>query len=78
MTIARRYVTGPQTRRTPANFLRATWDFVLTGLVPMHRLDTFDLLQQHPRPAHPRLSGRSAVWRREHTATFEPERAATR
>ncbi|BBZ73703.1 NmrA family NAD(P)-binding protein [Mycobacterium paraseoulense] len=78
VTIARRYVTGPQTRRTPANFLRATWDFVLTGLVPMHRLDTFDLLQQHPRPAHPRLSGRSAVWRREHTATFEPERAATR
>lgn len=74
LTIARRYVTGPQTRRTPANFMRAVWDFTLTGLVPMHRLDRFDRLQQHPQPAHPRLSGESVLWRAEHTL----ERMGTR
>ncbi|OBG31708.1 NmrA family NAD(P)-binding protein [Mycobacterium sp. E3198] len=78
LTIARRYVNGPETRRTPANFLRATWDFLLTGLVPMSRLDKFDRLQQHPQPKHPNFSGQSAVWRTEHTATFEPERAIAR
>jgi NAD(P)H dehydrogenase (quinone) len=39
---------------------------MLTSFVPMHRLDTFDRLQQHPQPAHPRLSGQSALWRTEH------------
>jgi NAD(P)H dehydrogenase (quinone) len=74
VTIARRYVTGPESQRTPINFLRATWDFLLTGLVPMHRLDRFDRRQQHPQPAHPRLSGRSVVWRQEHNAPTEPEK----
>jgi NAD(P)H dehydrogenase (quinone) len=78
LTIARRYVTGPESRRTAGNFIRQVWDFMLTGLVPMHRLDRFDRLQQHPRPTHPRLSGQSAVWRSEHTAAAEPERTATR
>ncbi|CPR13546.1 NmrA family protein [Mycobacterium bohemicum DSM 44277] len=73
VTIARRYVSVPQARRTAANFVRASWDFLLTGLVPMHRLDKFDRSQQHPQPAHPRLSGQSAVWRREHTASRQPE-----
>ncbi|MGZ4510229.1 MAG: NmrA family NAD(P)-binding protein [Mycobacterium sp.] len=77
VTIARRYVTRPESRRTPTNFIRATWDFMLTGFVPMHRLDKFDRLQQHPQPAHPRLSGQSAVWRHEHTASVEPERIET-
>jgi hypothetical protein len=40
-------------------------------LVPMHRLDRFDRMQQHPRPAHPRLSGQSAFWRSEHPALAE-------
>ncbi|OBB81164.1 hypothetical protein A5760_17685 [Mycobacterium colombiense] len=75
VTIARRYVTGPQARRTPANFIRATWDFLLTGLVPMHRLDKFDRLQQHPQPANPRFSAQSPVWRNAHTAAAQPERA---
>lgn len=74
LTIARRYV-GPETRRTPGNFLHQLGNFLLTGLVPMHRLDKFDRLQQHPRPARPRLSGESAVWRTEHTT---PERIGTR
>jgi NAD(P)H dehydrogenase (quinone) len=78
LTIVRRYVTGPESRRTAANFIRQVWDFTLTGLVPMHRLDKFDRLQQHPQPAHPRLSGRSAVWRHEHTAAAEAERTGTR
>ena len=35
-------------------------------------LDRFDRLQQHPQPAHPRLSGESVVWRDEHTASTDP------
>lgn len=78
LTIARRYVTGPETRRTPANFLRQLGIFLLTGLVPMHRLDRFDSLQQHPQPAHARLSGQSAVWRQEHTGYLQPLRSTAR
>jgi NAD(P)H dehydrogenase (quinone) len=43
----------------------------LTGLVPMHNLDKFDQLQQHPQPAHPRLSGQSTFWRNEHISPNE-------
>ncbi|OBF80541.1 hypothetical protein A5791_08100 [Mycobacterium sp. 852002-51163_SCH5372311] len=78
LTIARRYVTGPESRRTATNLIRQVWNFMLIGLVPMHRLDKFDRLQQHPRPAHPRLSAQSAVWRDEHSAVREPERTITR
>jgi NAD(P)H dehydrogenase (quinone) len=66
LTIARRYVGGPETRRTASNFMRQLWNFMLTGVVPMHRLDSFERLQQHPQPAHPRLSAQSAIWRHEH------------
>ncbi len=69
LTIARRYVTGPESRRTASNLVRQTWQFLLTGLVPMHRLERFERRQQHPQPAHPRLSCQSALWRQEHTGT---------
>jgi len=39
--------------------------------VPMHDLDRFDRLQQHPQPAHPRLSGQSEIWRSEHTTSTQ-------
>lgn len=68
LTIARRYATGPESRRTAGNLIRQIWQFMLIGLVPMHRLDRFDRLQQHPQPVHPQLSGQSALWRSEHTA----------
>jgi NAD(P)H dehydrogenase (quinone) len=68
LTIARRYVTPADNHRTAGNFIRQVWNFMLTGLVPMHRLDRFDRLQQHPQPTHPRLSGQSTVWRSEHPA----------
>lgn len=71
LTIARRYVGGPESRRTPRNFIRQAWQFLLTGLVPMHRLERFERRQQHPRPAHPRLSGQSALWRNEHLAATD-------
>lgn len=71
LTIARRYVMGPETRRTPGNLIRQTWQFLLTGLVPMHRLERFERQQQHPRPAHPRLSGQSTLWRDEHIGPAE-------
>ena len=44
---------------------------MLTGLVPMHRLDKFDRLQQHPQPTRPRFSGESDVWRDEHAASAD-------
>jgi NAD(P)H dehydrogenase (quinone) len=71
LTIARRYTTGPDSRRTAGNLIRQIWAFMLIGLVPMHRLDRFDRHQQHPQPSHPRLSGQSAVWRHEHTASTD-------
>jgi NAD(P)H dehydrogenase (quinone) len=72
LTIARRYVNGPDTRRTAGNFIREVWNFMLVGLTPMHRLDRFDRRQQHPQPTHPRLSGQSAVWQSEHPAPAHP------
>jgi uncharacterized protein YbjT (DUF2867 family) len=69
LTIARRYVNRADTRRTAGNFIREVWNFMLVGLTPGHRLDKFDRLQQHPQPAHTRPSGKSAVWRNEHTAS---------
>jgi uncharacterized protein YbjT (DUF2867 family) len=68
LTIARRYANGPATRRTAGNLIRQVWGFALVGLVPMHRLDRFDRLQQHPQPTHPRFSGQSDIWRSEHPA----------
>jgi NAD(P)H dehydrogenase (quinone) len=66
LTIARRYANSPETRRTAGNFIRQVGNFLLTGLTPMHDLDRFDRLQQHPRPAHARLSAQSEIWRHEH------------
>ncbi|WP_160148842.1 NmrA family NAD(P)-binding protein [Amycolatopsis alkalitolerans] len=65
-TIVRRYTTGPRTRRTAGNFLRVLAESMVMAVVPMHRLDSFDRRQQHPRPAHPALSGESEFWSREH------------
>ena len=72
LTIARRYVKNADTRRTAGNLLRQIGRFALIGLVPMHRLDKFDRLQQHPQPAQPRHSGESVLWRNEHTGTADP------
>jgi NAD(P)H dehydrogenase (quinone) len=71
LTIARRYVAATDTRRTAGHILRQIGEFMLIGLVPMHRLDRFDRLQQHPQPAQPRFSGESVVWRNEHTASAD-------
>jgi uncharacterized protein YbjT (DUF2867 family) len=71
LTIARRYVNRPDTRRTVGNFIREVWNFILVGLTPGHGLDKFDRLQQHPQPAHTRHSGESVVWRNEHTASAD-------
>jgi len=72
LTIARRYVNAADNRRTAGNILRQIWEFMLIGVVPMHRLDRFDRRQQHPQPADPRFSGESAIWRAEHTASGDP------
>jgi hypothetical protein len=78
LTIARRYATRPETRRTAGNLIGQFWNFTLTGLVPMHDLDRFDRLQQHPQPARPRLSGQSAIWLSEHTTSTETTPVQTR
>src|ERR1700724_559444 len=61
LTIARRYVGGPESRRTAGNFMRELWKMVLIGVVPMHRLDRFDRLQQHPQADTPRWSAHFAI-----------------
>jgi NAD(P)H dehydrogenase (quinone) len=72
LTIARRYVNAADTRRTAASLLRQIGELMVTPFVPMHRLDKFDRRQQHPRPARPRYSGESVVWRVEHNASDGP------
>src|SRR5262249_33759401 len=69
LTIARRYVAASDSRRSAGNLIRQIRNTALIGLVPMHRLDMFDRMQQHPKPAHPRYSGESAVWRNQRTET---------
>ena len=64
-----------EARRSAGNFIRYSWQFLLTGLVPMHRLDRFERRQQHPRPTHPRLSGQSTFWRNEHVGPTEKSTA---
>ena len=71
LSIARRYVAGLDSRRTAGNLIRQVWNFMLIGLVPMHRLDRFDRRQQHPQPSQPRFSAQSKVWRAEHTASAD-------
>jgi uncharacterized protein YbjT (DUF2867 family) len=71
LTIARRYVDAADTRRTAGNLLGALGRFMLIGLVPAHDLDRFDRRQQHPRPAEPRYSGDSTVWRDEHAPSVD-------
>lgn len=66
LTIARRYAAEPAAQRTVGNIARAIADSLSMALVPMHRLDRFDRMQQHPQPAQPRFSGESAFWRGEH------------
>ena len=66
LTIARRYVSATDTRRTAGKIVRQIGSLVLTSVVPMHRLDKFDRRQQHPQPSQPRYSGESSIWRDEH------------
>ncbi|MDT5065799.1 MAG: hypothetical protein QOK02_1954 [Mycobacterium sp.] len=75
LTIARRYVAAADTRRTASALLRQVGRFMLIGLVPGHNLARFERRQQHPRPAHPRYSAESLVWRNEHTTAVEPNQA---
>ncbi len=67
LTIARRYASGPEAQRTARNFMRQLWQFALSSVVPMSRLDAFEQKQQHPQPALAQYSGLSALWRDEHT-----------
>jgi NAD(P)H dehydrogenase (quinone) len=68
LTIARRYASVPEAQRTARNLMRQLWQFTLSSVVPMSRLDAFDQKQQHPRPALPQHSGLSELWRDEHTS----------
>ncbi|GAB3430377.1 Rossmann-fold NAD(P)-binding domain-containing protein [Flindersiella endophytica] len=76
LTIARRYAADPAAQRNAGNVLRAIGRSLLMAVVPMHRLDRFDRVQQHPQPVHPRLSGESAFWRGEHPASADRALAA--
>ncbi|WP_428342854.1 NmrA family NAD(P)-binding protein [Mycobacterium sp.] len=72
-TIAARYATLPQARRTAGNLTRALWDFTRIGLTPRPALDRFVRTQQHPQPLTPELAADSVIWKREHREE-QPER----
>jgi uncharacterized protein YbjT (DUF2867 family) len=74
LTIARRYVNAADARRTAGKMLHEIGNLMLTAVVPMHDLDRFDRLQQHPQPARPRLSAESPVWQSEHNPSVDPAR----
>ncbi len=67
-TIAQRYAVLPEARRTVANKLRTLGDFLRIGFTTAYNLDRYEREQQHPLPAHPRLTADSGVWRAEHGA----------
>ncbi len=71
VTTAARYLRGPQGQRSIGRTLGALWDFARVGLTPKPRLDSFIRMQQHPVPAAPQLSARSAVWAAEHAPSAE-------
>jgi NAD(P)H dehydrogenase (quinone) len=66
LTIARRYTTGPECRRTVGNFLRAFTESLRIPLTPMPNIEKLERVQQHPRPAHPQFAGESDFWQAEH------------
>ncbi|MVU80287.1 NAD(P)H-binding protein [Nocardia sp. ET3-3] len=68
LTIARRYATAPEAQRTVRNYLSSLADSLRMAVLPRKRLDRFEAVQQHPRPANPRFSGESEFWRAEHSA----------
>jgi NAD(P)H dehydrogenase (quinone) len=71
LTIARRYTSGPESRRTVGHFLRALGGSPRIALTPMRDLDGFESAQQDPRPAHLRLSGESEIRRTEHAPAID-------
>lgn len=66
LTIARRYTTGPECRRTVGNFVRAFASSLRGAFTPMPDFHKFERAQQHPQPAHPQFAGESDFWRAEH------------
>lgn len=65
-TIARRYAALPEARRTLVNRWQAVGDFMRIGFTRAYDLDRFEVEQQHPLLARPRLAIDSDVWRFEH------------
>ncbi len=65
-TIARRYATRPEARRTAGNLGRAVWDVARIGVTPTPRLDRYVRHLRQPGPGVPELSARSAIWAAEH------------
>ncbi len=66
LTIARRYTTGPECRRTVGNFVRVFANSLVGAVTPMPNFEKFERVQQHPKPASPQFAGESDFWRIEH------------
>lgn len=67
-TIARRYATRPEARRTAANLVRMLARMAVLPLVPGLRIDAYARAHGFPAPAAPRLSAEDLRWQREHGA----------
>lgn len=65
-TIARRYATRPEARRTPANLARILGRMAILPLIPRLDIDAYARAHGFPQPEAPRLSAEDDRWRRDH------------
>jgi hypothetical protein len=71
-TIARRYASLPEARRTFGNGLRASADLLRIGLTPARNIDRYERDHHHPLPANPRLAAEDEAWRASHPLRVGP------
>jgi len=74
-TIARRYASLPEARRTFGNGLRASADLLRIGLTPARNIDRYERDHHHPVPANPRLAAEDEAWRASHPLRVGPASA---
>lgn len=68
---ARRYAAKPFAQPTPANRLKAIWNFGRTPLQPGWNLDRFDRHRGFPTPSAPRLAIDDEGWKTSHLSAAD-------
>lgn len=76
-TIARRYATLPEARRSPGSDAKAVLDFMLTPMMPGYNLDRFDGTLGLAAPAGPLRAMHNPAWRVERSPATRRGAGAT-